>query len=178
MNVFYATVSLCSRGSHLKQGLRRAEWPDWTEIWLAQTFVEALPVGECGCPCGLDLRVLNLKYPHPPKEWATILFVFNWREGERNIDLLLHLLMHRFFCVPWPGIRPSTLVYLGDALTDWAAWPGLIHLFLLTVLTYLKTTFGICTSPFKVRFEVNSLRDVWLFVFIFKYEVLLYDMVI
>ena len=53
------------------------------------------------------------------------------RERERTIDLLFHLFMHSLVSsyVPWPGIKPTTLVYQNNALTNWATKPGPVSLF-------------------------------------------------
>ena len=45
-------------------------------------------------------------------------------ERERNIDLLLHLFMHSVPVYALTRVKPETLVYQYEALTNWAAWPG------------------------------------------------------
>ena len=67
----------------------------------------------------------------PGTQKLTFLFS-NFRDGggrrgrKRDMDFLFHLFIHSFIgwflCVPWPGIKPATLIYWDDALSDWAAW--------------------------------------------------------
>ena len=62
----------------------------------------------------------------PLKKYSLI-----WERGrgrEREIGLLFYnIFMHSLvYTCMWPdwGIRPTTLAYLNNALTNWATWPG------------------------------------------------------
>ena len=46
---------------------------------------------------------------------------------------------HQFLCVPWPEIKPASLVYRNDAPTNWATWPGLSLVMLAYVMLFVKT---------------------------------------
>ena len=64
----------------------------------------------------------------------------------------IHAFIGCFLYVPWPGMGPATLVYLEEALTNWANWPGLNRKLLIFIFSHQK---GSMKSPkwfFSVRF--------------------------
>ena len=46
------------------------------------------------------------------------------REKYRFVVLLFHSFIGCFLYVPWPRIKPATLAYWDDALTNWTTQPG------------------------------------------------------
>ena len=49
-----------------------------------------------------------------------------WRRKEiwgRFVVHLIYSFTDWFWCVPWPGIKPATLMYQDNILTNWATWP-------------------------------------------------------
>ena len=54
-------------------------------------------------------------------------------EGGRGrhqcIVLLIYEFIDWFLYVPWQRIKPATLAYWNDALTNWAIWPGPLNCF-------------------------------------------------
>ena len=51
------------------------------------------------------------------------------RQKHRFVIPLIYSFIGWFLCVPWPGVKPTTLAYQDDALTNWTAWTGLLFLF-------------------------------------------------
>ena len=46
------------------------------------------------------------------------------RESHQSVVPPIHTFIGCPLCVPWLDIEPTTLAYQGDALTNWATWPG------------------------------------------------------
>ena len=51
------------------------------------------------------------------------------KERERFVVLFIDAFISWMFYVPWPGIKPSTLAYWDNVLTNWTTQPGLIFYF-------------------------------------------------
>ena len=57
-----------------------------------------------------------------------LLVIFRERKKKKNIDLLCHVWMHSLVdSYLSPGIKPATLGYQDNALTNWATWGGPEH---------------------------------------------------
>ena len=84
--------------------------------------------------------------------WSTITYWFSFREREEGREkhrfvfhLCMHLCIHWCFSyVPWPGTKPATVGYQDDALTNWAAWPGLKGHFFRSRMDSIRTCHSLC----------------------------------
>ena len=78
------------------------------------------------------------------------------RQWERNIDLLFHFFMYSLIgsCTcPDRRLNPhTTLVYWGDALTNWATWPGQKFFFESSLYTANKYKSG---KQFRLKESVT-----------------------
>ena len=52
------------------------------------------------------------------------LLILRKREKHWFVVPLIYAFIGWLPYVPWPGIKPATLMYQDDALTNWAPWPG------------------------------------------------------
>lgn len=60
------------------------------------------------------------------KIFLVIDFFFLENEKHLSVVPLIHAFLGWLLYVPWPGIKPSTLAYVDDTLTNWATSPGLL----------------------------------------------------
>ena len=65
-----------------------------------------------------------------------------------------------FLYLPWPKVKPTTLVYWDNSLTNWAIWPGLDNIFLNILMHSLMEKFFL---------EKNSLVFYVLYIYIVFY---------
>ena len=85
------------------------------------------------------------------------------REREREVNFivpLIYIFIGWFLYVPWPKIKPATLAYQGDVLTNWATQPGSLSVSyircvatVLSFICFILSSSSVLNTNFVVKFS-------------------------